>query len=139
MSGLSLKGAQEIIEGAIAKANQLGIKITVAVVDGSGHLLQLTRMDGAGWGGIDLLVGKAYTAVAFRADTEMTARWMGADAPQAMAAVEASHGKIVPAKGGLVIKEGNDVIGGIGVGGGRGEEDLECARAGLERYTSSKK
>src|SRR3989442_15040893 len=45
---LTLVDAQKAINGAHAKAGQLDIRVTAAVVDEGGLLIALGRMDGAG-------------------------------------------------------------------------------------------
>ena len=48
---ITLDEANKMVAGAIAKANEFGIKINVAVCDAGGRLLAFNRMDGAIWGG----------------------------------------------------------------------------------------
>ena len=49
--GLTLVEATSVVEGAIAKAEELDIKINVAVCDAGGRLVAFSRMDGAIWAG----------------------------------------------------------------------------------------
>ncbi len=139
MGAPTLKEAQEIIQAAFEKAQQLGIKVSIAVVDGNGHLIQASRMDGAVWISPDAAIGKAFTAAAFQRDTDVTAERLGGNLAYAVSVIETSQGKITPSAGGFVIKEGDEVIGGIGVSGGPREKDHECAGAGLERFRSLRK
>ena len=48
---LTLAESNRVVQGAIAKAEELGIKINVAVCDAGGRLVAFNRMDGAIWGG----------------------------------------------------------------------------------------
>ena len=43
---LTTRGAKQMLAAAIAKAEEFGIPVTVAIVDAGGHLLVLERMDG---------------------------------------------------------------------------------------------
>ena len=62
---ITLDEANKMVAGAIAKANEFGIKINVAVVDAGGRLLAFNRMDGAIWGGSYGAQGKAVASTAF--------------------------------------------------------------------------
>jgi len=48
---LSLDEANRIAQGAIDKAEALGIRISAAVCDAGGRLVAFQRMDGAIWAG----------------------------------------------------------------------------------------
>ena len=61
---LTLNEAKQVVEGAIAKAEELGIKINVAVCDGGGRLKAFSRMDGAAWAGMYGSQGKAVASAA---------------------------------------------------------------------------
>ena len=62
---LTLAEANRIVEGAIAAADEMGIKINVAVCDAGGRLVAFNRMDGAIWGGVYGSQGKAVASAAF--------------------------------------------------------------------------
>ncbi len=127
---LTLDQADSIIKGAREKASELGIKVSIAVVDSGGHIVAQGRMDGARIITIDMSRGKAFTAVAFQSETQALAERFG----QNMffgSGPDLSQGKIVPLPGGVPIRQGEEVVGAVGVGGGSGEQDVECAKAGL--------
>ena len=76
---ISLDEANKMVAGAIAKAEELNIKINVAVVDAGGRLLAFNRMDGAIWGGMYGSQGKAVASAAFgRSSADLQER---ADSP----------------------------------------------------------
>ncbi|MGH7263567.1 MAG: GlcG/HbpS family heme-binding protein [Candidatus Rokuibacteriota bacterium] len=118
-------GALRILEAAIAKADAMGVPQCIAVVDDGGHLLAFARMDGAKFLSIDSALRKAITAVSGRAPTG------GVAADVELKLGLATRGKLVNLKGGLPIVVNGSVAGGIGVGSGTGEQDLEVARAAL--------
>ena len=62
---LTLDESIKLCEAAIAKANELGIKISVAVCDPGGKLKAFARMDGAIWASVYGSQGKATTSVGF--------------------------------------------------------------------------
>ena len=62
---ISLAEANRILEGAIAHAQELNIKVNVAVCDAGGRLVAFNRMDGAIWAGVYGSQGKAVASAAF--------------------------------------------------------------------------
>jgi glc operon protein GlcG len=128
---LSLSGAATVIEKAHAKAKQLGIKVTVAVVDEGGLLIALSRMDGALPLSPQLAEAKAVGAAMFLRDGEALAK-MAQDRPGFFSAADRLvRVPLIPGLGSALINEDGKVVGAVGVSGGRPEQDLECAEAGL--------
>jgi glc operon protein GlcG len=128
---LSLKSATTVIEKAHAKAKQLGIKVTVAVVDEGGLLIALSRMDGALPLSPQLAEAKAVGAAMFLRDGEALAK-MAQDRPGFFSAADRLvRVPLIPGLGSALINEDGKVVGAVGVSGGRPEQDLECAEAGL--------
>jgi cob(I)alamin adenosyltransferase len=66
---ISLEQAEQIIEAAKAKANEIEVPMTIAVVDAGGNLVALARMDTALLASLDIATGKAYTACAMKMST----------------------------------------------------------------------
>jgi len=131
---LTLAEANRIVEGAIAHAQELNIKINVAVCDAGGRLVAFNRMDGAIWGGVYGSQGKAVAAAAFgRTSGALQER---ADTPiiKGILAAEGGHG--IPSQGGVPIIRNGMVDGAVGVGGGSSQEDEDCANAGVGRLES---
>jgi uncharacterized protein GlcG (DUF336 family) len=127
---LSLDEANRITQGAIDKAGALGIRISAAVCDAGGRLVAFQRMDGAMWAGAYGSQGKAVASVAFgQPSGKLTER---ADHPTFRGIVAAEGGHIFLGQGGVPIIRDGAVIGGCGVGGGTGQQDEDCAQAGVE-------
>ena len=61
---LTLEEANRIIRGALAKAQELNIKISAAVCDSGGRLIALQRMDNAIWASAYGSQGKAVASAA---------------------------------------------------------------------------
>ena len=128
---LSLNEANNVIEKAHARAAQLGINVTVAIVDEGGHLIALSRMDGALPLSPQLAEAKAVGAAMFLRDGEALAK-MAQDRPGFFSAADRMvRVPLIPGLGSVLIKQGAKVIGAIGVSGGRPDQDLQCAEAGL--------
>ncbi len=135
---LTLDGARTIIAAAAAQAASMNIKQNIAVVDEGGHLLSFDRMDGARPASGYTAITKASTAATFRQPTGPIPA--GASNPDPLLnlslqlAAQASGGKITTLLGGLPIVVDGQVIGGVGVGGGSGEQDAQVARAGVQAF-----
>jgi glc operon protein GlcG len=128
---LSIAGANLLVTVALAKAAEIGVPMSVAVVDESGILKAFSRMDGAGVATVDIVQNKAYTAAAFRSSTQALAQ-RSQDLPTQIASFTTTpHVTLLP--GGLPISVGGVVIGGIGAGGGSGEQDALVAQTALSK------
>jgi glc operon protein GlcG len=128
---LSLSDANKVIDKAHAKAAQLGITVTVAVVDEGGLLIALGRMDGAPPLSPQLAEAKAVGAAMFLRDGAALAQ-MAQDRPGFFSAADRLvRVPLIPGLGSVPIKQDTKVIGAIGISGGRPEQDLECAEAAL--------
>lgn len=125
---LTLDEANRVMQGALAKARELNILINVAVCDAGGRLVAFQRMDNAIWAGAYGSQGKAIASVAFgRPSGELTPR---AEHPTLRGIAAAEGGHMIMGQGGVPILRDGVVVGGCGVGGGTGQEDEDCARAG---------
>jgi uncharacterized protein GlcG (DUF336 family) len=135
MSKLTLKQANAIAEGALAKAQEMKIKpITVVVVDDSGNIVSAQRQDNASMFRFDVALGKAYAAVAMGASSR--ALWTRAkDNPNFFVALAATgKGKFLPQTGAALIKDAQgNILGAAGASGGTGDEDEACCAAGIEK------
>jgi uncharacterized protein GlcG (DUF336 family) len=117
-----------MIQKAVSKATELGVKVSIAVVDNHGNLKAFKRMDGAVLASVKLSQGKAYTAAAIPMPTGDLAQANASDPGHVLGSIPG----FVLLKGGLpILSESGEPIGAIGVGGGSGEQDEECARASL--------
>ena len=125
---ITLAEANRVIEGAVRKATELEIKLSVAVVDAGGRLVAFSRMDGAIWGSVYGAQGKAITSAAFG---RPSGAFMDmADRPIFRGIHAAEGGHMIFSQGAVPIMRDGAVIGAVGTGGGTGEQDEECAAAG---------
>jgi glc operon protein GlcG len=128
---LTLADANRIVEGAVAKAKEMNIKISVAVCDAGGRLMAFNRMDGAIWGSVYGCQGKAVASAAFaRPSGELAER---ADTPIIRGIAAAEGGHMIPSQGAVPIIRNGEVEGACGVGGGTAQQDEDCARAGVAK------
>ena len=130
MIDLTPQMAETAVKTAQAKARALGTPMTVTVVDEAGRLVLSARGDGTGFLTPETSRAKATAAAAFRRSTaELTS--LGAKGWGFWQVVPIiTQGEALPTLGGAPIVIGGRVIGGIGCGGGTGEQDQECADAG---------
>ena len=138
---LTLDGARRVIAGAESKAKELNIKVNIAVVDDGGHMIAFERMDGARPASGYTATTKAVTAATFRQATGPLPT--GYD--HARPAVEsqpperrapASGGKLTTLYGGGPLLVDGQLIAGVGLGGGTGEQDAAVARAGIASFVA---
>ena len=127
----------ELISAAKEKAKEIDVPMVIAVVDAGGNLIAQQRMDDALLVSIDISLNKAYTAVAVRMPTHELAEVSQPGQPL-FGIHNADRGRIVIFGGGFPLKENDKIIGGIGVSGGSVEDDIICAKAGLERLKAFK-
>jgi uncharacterized protein GlcG (DUF336 family) len=126
---LTLEEANRVIKGALDKAKSLNIRVSVSVCDAGGRLLAFQRMDNTRWASVYGSQGKAIASVAFgRLSGELTER---AQHPTFRGITEHSGGHMIMGQGGAPIIRDGAVIGACGVGGGTGQEDEDCAKAGV--------
>ena len=59
---VSYELAQQIVDKAVEKSKQIGVKMCIAILDSGGNLKSFTRMDDAWVGSIDIAIKKAKTA-----------------------------------------------------------------------------
>ena len=126
---LSLSMAQSIANGALDACKAMGYAASVVVVDRGGDTLVALRGDGSGPHTVENARRKAYTANTFKMSTEDFIKDMKTR-PVRREQTTLPH--VIAINGGVPIKAGNEVIGGIGLSGSPGKDE-ECVNAGLEK------
>ena len=125
---LGIDQANAAIEAAIKKAEEIGTAMDIALVDAGGNLKAFARMDGAWLGSIDISQKKARTARFFDMNSGDIGQLSQPGGP--LFNIEHSNGGLITFPGGVPIKDGNVVIGAIGVSGSSVENDHTVAVAG---------
>lgn len=122
---------RKALELAEAKAKELGSAISVAVVDEYGDLVGFSRMEGAIKISPKFAIAKAYTSGTLGMATGDLAGFAQEGKPY-HGLDSIFGGELTTIAGGLPIKVGEKLIGGIGVGGSYDvTQDVECAKAAL--------
>ncbi len=132
---VSTELAKAMIEAAERKAAEMGHPFVIAIVDESGVLKALSRMDGAALLSVQVAQDKAYTAAGFGMATDAWHEFVKNDPPLAMGAAPGID-RLIVFGGGFPITVGDAVVGAIGVSGGHYSQDMEVAQAGLSAVPS---
>lgn len=129
---LNYEGAQVLLAVAIKHAASMGVPQCIAVVDDGCNLLAFARMDGARVLSIMSAQRKAMTAATTGKPT--------GEFPQdiELKLAIATDGVMVNLMGGLPVIVDGQLIGGIGVGSGTGEQDRDVANAALGLFPGAK-
>src|SRR3984885_13417718 len=126
---ISFELAQKMVNEAVAKAKALGVSENVAILDDGGNLKAFIRMDGAPVPTIEMAQNKAYTAL-LGVSTQDFFNFIQSD-PSLLAGIP-TLARIAAWGGGFPIKVNGEVVGGVGVRGGRTvQNDIDCAKAAL--------
>ena len=134
MTKLTLDRASMIVEEALAAGRRMGLNpLTVSVVDDGGHLKCFKREDGPGAAlRPQIATGKAFGAVGMGRSSRALGA-MAAERPHFVGAlVDASQGRLVPVPGGVLVKDGEEIVGAVGVSGDSSDNDEAAAVAGIE-------
>jgi len=115
--------SRKFLDAGIGKARELGVKVSIAVVDAHGDLVILERMPGAVSLSPKIAMGKASAAAIFmRMTAEFESRiqqnsafWAGVSSM--------TSGAVLFGRGGVPVKKAGETIGGIGVSGAAPDQD----------------
>lgn len=134
---LSISDANVLIEGARAHAEKISVPMCISVVDESGTPIAFERMDGGKTTSSTIAVDKAFTAAAAK---KATHEYNEACVPGSLAfgIHTALAGRLCVVGGGLPVIVDGEVVGGIGVSSGTPQQDMECAKAGIEYLLEGK-
>jgi uncharacterized protein GlcG (DUF336 family) len=133
---LSYPMARIIAETAVESCGAKGYAVSAVVVDRGGDTMVALRADNAGPHTMENARRKAYTARSFRVSTTAYAKRFADNDPVVRQQVTLPNVIAIP--GGLPIKAGNDVIGGVGVSGSPGVDE-PCVQAGLDKVAEQLK
>lgn len=130
---LDQSDAQILIEGARAKATQIGVPMCIAITDESGNLLAFERMDGGKITSITIAIDKSFTASAAKKATHEYGELSQPGKPT-YGIDAAIGGRLMIVGGGLPVNVEGATVGGIGISSGSPAQDMECAQAGIDLF-----
>ena len=130
---MTMDKAQLILKAAVAKAQEIGQPMNVAIVDAGTNLTAFARMDGAWLGSINIAINKAFTAKAFDISTMELGR-NSQPGDQFFGIHVSNHTRVMIFAGGIPIKENGEIVGAVGVSGGSGAQDQMVAEAAVAAF-----
>lgn len=132
---LELEEARAMVAAAIKRSSEIGVLETVCIVDDGGFPIVMERMDGARITGPQIAWNKAFTASGHKRSTHLfTTPPNGPALPgnEAFGIQLSFEGKFAAFVGGFPIVVNDEVIGGVGLSGGNGEQDTQAGMAALQ-------
>ncbi|MGF9715162.1 GlcG/HbpS family heme-binding protein [Paenibacillus naphthalenovorans] len=131
---LELEEAKAMIEAAKKAAEQAGALETICIVDDGGYVIAMERMNGARITGPEIAMAKAFTASGHKRSTHLFNQPGGpaTTTGEAFGIHVMIPGKFAIFVGGFPIVVNGEVVGGIGVSGGNGEQDTAVGTAALK-------
>ena len=135
MSNVTLTQASTIVDKALEKGREVNLHpLTVVVLDAGGHLVAMKREDKSGILRTQIATGKAWGTLGMGfGGREFARRAASGGGLFLTALMEASEGRVVPAPGGVLIRDAaGDIVGAVGISGDTSDKDETCAVAGLE-------
>jgi uncharacterized protein GlcG (DUF336 family) len=126
---ISLESAKKAAAAAAAEARKNNWNMAIAIADVGGDLVYLEKMDGTQTGSVKVAIDKARTAAMFKRPTKV---WQDAVASGGGGLRVLGLEGVVPIDGGLPIVMDGKIVGAIGVSGAAGDQDAQCAKAGVD-------
>jgi uncharacterized protein GlcG (DUF336 family) len=134
---ITLDDALPILEAARARAEEIGVKQTICVVDESAQVIALRRLPGARLTGVDIAIAKAFTAAGHERATHKFNEPPNGPALPGNEAFGISHmlpGKFAVFVGGFPLEYDGQIVGAVGISGGNGEQDKAVGAAALAAF-----
>jgi uncharacterized protein GlcG (DUF336 family) len=129
---LTLAEANLVLDAAQAKAEELGVAHVLCIADNAGYPIALRRLDGGKVTSVQIAENKAFTAAGHRRKTHtFTNTYPG---EEAWGIFTQHYGRLTVFVGGYPIEAEGEVVGGIGVSGGNGEQDMAVCEAGIAAF-----
>jgi uncharacterized protein GlcG (DUF336 family) len=135
MTVLTLDQASTIVDQALRKGLEMGLQpLTVVVLDAGGQLKAMKREDRSSLLRPEIAMGKAWGTLGMGfGGREFARRVASGGAAFIQALTVASGGRIVPAPGGVLIRDAaGEIIGAVGISGDTSDKDETCAVAGIQ-------
>ncbi len=123
---INISAAKKIAAGVVAECAGNKWNVAVAVVDTAGNLVYFERMEDTQTASLEIAIMKAKAAATYRRPTRVFADVIAKSGPAIMTLPGA-----IASPGGVPIFVGGKVIGAAGVSGVTGDQDEQCAKAGI--------
>lgn len=126
---ITLEQAKKVMAGAEAEAKKNKWDVVIVVLDSGGHVVTLSRLDGAQWGSLDVARDKAHSAVAFRRPTKVFQDAI-AQGGANLRLLNLAGASLL--EGGIPIVVDGKLIGAVGVSGVTSQQDAQIGQAGID-------
>lgn len=123
---VTLAAAKKIAAATIAECQKNGWNVAVSVVAPHGALVYFERMEDTQWASNDISMGKARAAATYRRPTRAFMDAINKGSP-----ATATLGGVYASPGGVPLFVDGKIIGAVGVSGVTGDQDEQCAKAGV--------
>ena len=123
---ITIEAAKKIAAGVVAECTKNKWNVAVAIVNTHGSLVYYERMNNTQSASARIAVDKASAAAMYRRPTRAFVDAIAKTGPAVM-----TLPGVVASPGGVPIMSGGRVIGGVGVSGVTGDQDEQCAKAGI--------
>ena len=130
---IPIEKAMQLVQAAHAEAERIDLAITAVVVDESGRLVALGRMDGARPITVDIAMNKAYTAASFQQPTDELKNVAGQAWFQSL--IVSSNGRVTAGGGAIPIVDAGSIVGAMAVAGGTDEQDQRCCETAVRSFS----
>lgn len=130
---ISLEVAKDVIDAAERRADAINTPMVITVANSEGNLIAQHRMDDAWLASVDISRNKAYTAAALDMPTHDLAE-PSQPGESLYGLQNTNEGRMVIFGGGYPLTQNDEVVGAIGVSGGAVDQDMDVARAGVDRF-----
>ena len=115
MASLTLAEAEQILAASKIKMNDMGVKLSVSVVDPRGDLIAMFRADGAPWRSPVISRGKALSAACWGLSSADLAERAHQPVFQAFMNIQGGH--FIPGQGALPVYRDGEILGAVGGSG----------------------
>jgi uncharacterized protein GlcG (DUF336 family) len=132
-AGLTLAAARRMIAAVEAAARQMGVAMSVAVVDSGDQLVAFERMDGADLVSVSLARDKAFSALMNRMPTQDLAPLVQPGA-EFYGYDSLAGGRMIVFAGGMPLQRDGVLVGSVGVSGGSADEDQRAVDAAVAAF-----
>lgn len=126
---IDLAAAKRVAAAAEAEAVRNGWTVVICIVDSTGHVVLLEKLDHTQYGSIELARAKAETALNFKRPTKA---FEDGIAEGAFHLRFLSVPGVCALEGGILLEREGRIVGAVGVSGAKSTEDAQIAEAGAK-------
>ena len=130
MPSLTLAEAEQILAAAKAKVLEIGVGMSVSVVDPRGDLIAMFRTDGASWRTPPISHAKAVAASCFGVSSrDMESK---SQSPVLQGFMAMQGGRMIAGPGAFPVFRNGELLGAVGGSGGNHDQDEAAAKVGID-------